>query len=265
MPKLSDHPSRKAAKLCLLGDSGSGKTGALGSLAVAGRDLFIMDYDNGLDFLVHMLKKQKPEALAKINYFTFVDKLKSVGGMIIPDGVPKAFSAGTEFLTSGRLPNGENLGPIDTWPAERILVIDSGSFMAKAVMRWCEMLGISKDKRQVYQEAQHRFEMLIAMLYSTEVKCSVIITFHIDFIVADGFTKGYPATIGKALGPEIPKYFNAVLQCKTKGTGEQARRVISTVPEALVDLKIPLLPKECPAELPVETGLETYFKMILEA
>ena len=263
MPRLSQHKSQKRVKICLLGDSGSGKTGALASLAEAGRELVILDFDNGLDFLVHLLRKRKPEALEKIRYVTLRDKYKAVGGQMIIDGVPQAFATAMNLLTNWNA-DGENLGPISSWPPERILVIDSASFMAKACLDWCEALGVSKDGRAVYFEAQSRFENAIAMLTSDSVNCSVILSFHIHMVQTDQVIKGYPATIGRALGPDIPKYFNAVLRCKTKGTGPAAARVISTAPEAMIDLKVPLLPSECPSELPIETGLEQYFKLLTE-
>lgn len=259
MPKLSSHP--RGVKLALLGDSGSGKTGALASLAFAGRELFILDFDNGLDILTQLLRSN-PAALDRVRAITLTDKLKSIGGQILPDGVPTAFSRAMNLLTNWT-DGEENLGPLTSWPAERVLVIDSGSFMSKAAFRWMEALGVSKDARAVYGEAQKRIENCIALLCSDQVKCSVIVTFHIALIDNEqGVFRGYPATIGRALGPEIPKYFNTVLQCRVRGVGASLRRVISTVPDGLVDLKAPVLPGSLPSELPLETGLDEFFKKL---
>ena len=57
MPKGSAHTSAIITKMLLIGASGSGKTGALASLAAAGYKLRILDYDNGLDFLMRYMRK----------------------------------------------------------------------------------------------------------------------------------------------------------------------------------------------------------------
>ena len=49
MPNLSKHQSSEFTKLLLMGDSKSGKTGALASLVLAGYKLRILDFDNGLE------------------------------------------------------------------------------------------------------------------------------------------------------------------------------------------------------------------------
>ena len=51
MAKLSAHKESKPFKGMIIGDSGSGKTGSLASLAAAGYKLVIMDFDSGLDIL----------------------------------------------------------------------------------------------------------------------------------------------------------------------------------------------------------------------
>ena len=56
MPALSDHQSSQTTKMLFIGDSGSGKTGALASLAAAGYNLRILDVDNGVDILANLLR-----------------------------------------------------------------------------------------------------------------------------------------------------------------------------------------------------------------
>jgi hypothetical protein len=57
VPQATKHQSHRTTKLLNLGDAGSGKTGALASLAKAGQRLIILDFDNGLDILIGLLKK----------------------------------------------------------------------------------------------------------------------------------------------------------------------------------------------------------------
>ena len=49
MTSFKDHISTQRAKLMIVGDSGSGKTASLASLANAGYNVRILDFDDGLD------------------------------------------------------------------------------------------------------------------------------------------------------------------------------------------------------------------------
>jgi hypothetical protein len=91
MPNLKDHQSSQFTKLLLIGDSGSGKTGALTSLVGAGYKLRIWDFDNGLDPLVQHVRRTAVDKLGNIEYHTLRDRKKSspIGPVI--DGPPKAF------------------------------------------------------------------------------------------------------------------------------------------------------------------------------
>lgn len=264
MPSLATHQESNSIKMLLIGDSGTGKTGALASLVEAGYKLNILDFDNGLDILVNALKA-KPNAkelLAKVNYETCIDKMKAVSGNMVADGMPNAFSKAMNLLTNWKTPT-EDLGPVSNWNKDTILVIDSLTFMSHAAFRLSEVMINSKDPRQHYGDSQKRIENCLGLLYSPVIKCHVIIISHITFIEVDtGITKGYPTSIGKALSPQIPRYFNTVLQCRLKGSGETARRVIGSVPTGLIDLKTPLLPGKLPSELPIETGLADFFKVL---
>jgi len=62
----------------------------------------------------------------------------------------------------------------------------------------------------------------------------------------------YPIALGQKLPAKIGGYFNVVLQAVRVGSGVGARRVLRTVPEEDVDIKVPLLPKTVPAEVPID-------------
>ncbi len=264
MATLSQHQSQNATKLLLIGDSGTGKTGALASLVQAGYELVILDFDNGLDILVNVLRFQPNagELLSRVRFETVTDRMKAVGGLMIPDGVPQAFSKAMNLLTNWKTTD-EDLGPVSSWNENRVLVIDSLTFMSDAAYRFTEVTSGSKDGRMVFFEAQKKIENCLGLLYSPLIKCNVIVIAHIAFIETDNnLTKGYPATVGKALSPKVPRYFNAMLQVKRKGTGDTAKRVIASVPDGLIDLKTPLPAGKIPNELPIETGLAEYFKVL---
>src|SRR6185369_4873204 len=84
MPSLSSHHSSETTKLLFIGDSSSGKTGALASLAAAGYKLRILDFDNGIDVLKHWLThpnssylKTNPSCLDNVHYVTLTDPMKA--------------------------------------------------------------------------------------------------------------------------------------------------------------------------------------------
>lgn len=269
MPSLIQHQSQTSVKLLLIGDSGTGKTGSLFSLILAGYTLVILDFDNGLDILVNAIKdycKKNPgadfEKLAgRVKFQTCTDKFKSIGGTMMVDGTPTAFSTAMNLLTNWKTAD-EDLGSPSSWGPDKILVLDSLTFMSDAAFRYVETVGGFKDPRQTYGEAQKKVENCLGLLYSPGIKCNVIVTSHIAYIEVQGISKGYPSSIGKALSPQIPRYFNTMLQVKSIGAGVTAKRVIASVPSGVVDLKTPLLPGNIPAELPIETGLADYFKVL---
>src|SRR6185312_12516236 len=74
MPTLADHPSSSVIKLLNIGESKTGKTGALASLVKAGYTLHILDYDNGLDILQTALRGDNA-ALARVHFATLRDTI----------------------------------------------------------------------------------------------------------------------------------------------------------------------------------------------
>ncbi len=264
MPRLSAHQSQTTKKVLLIGDSGSGKTGSFVSLVKAGYNLRIIDFDSGLDILYNILKKEPnaKELLERVAYVTLRDKMKPVGAKLIPDGIPSAFSGALKLLDHWKTED-EDLGKVTDWTEKEVLIIDSFTFMCKNAFRYVEAVNGFKDQRQTYGETQRLVENVLGLLSSTLIKCNVIVTSHITFIDIDGgLTKGYPASVGKALSPQIPRYFNSVLETKTKGTGANAKHVILTVPDGLIELKNSGAPGAVPPELPIETGLADFFRLI---
>ncbi len=261
MAKLSAHPSQSVTKMLAIGNSGSGKTGALASLVRAGYELAILDYDNGLDILRSALgvdnthvEGQYPE----VEFETLIEKRKMVAGQLVLDGLPSVLPRTLKLLNDW-----PGLGPVSTWGPKRVLVIDSLTFLSKAIFEWVEATFHYKDGRQNYMEAQKRIENLLGLLYSPTIPCNIYVASHITYIdVAEGVAKGYPACVGRALSPQIPRYFNTVVEFRIQGAGSMAKRIIATRPSGLIDLKTATLPNAIPGELPVDTGLATLFRLL---
>jgi hypothetical protein len=264
MPSLAEKKSSQPLKLLLIGDTGSGKTGALASLLLAGYEMFILDFDEGTDVLQSALKGKLDTVKCHIE--TLQDSYTQIGTGL---GVlsPKAFPQAIKFLgTSGWIDSvsKENFGKVSTWDKKRILVIDSLTFMGKAALNYVTANN-NRAGQQPWQSdwgtAMSMLEKSLAILYSSDVKCNVVILSHVKYQENEegAVTKGFPTALGKNLPPEVGRYFNMMLYAKTKGVGDNTKRVIYTKPEGVVGAKCPIL--NAPRELPAETGLAEIFKL----
>lgn len=149
-----------------------------------------------------------------------------------------------------------DFGPVNTWGKDDVLVLDSFSTLAKNAYYFSQMLNGrlgARDQGYDYQrdvgEAQSQLTRLLELLYDSNIKCNVIVISHIVWVdesqgvaarprtpTQDGpqiFSNpdGYPSAIGRALSPQMGKYFNDVFIVRQDGTGAGVRRTISTVPQ----------------------------------
>lgn len=257
MTSLSEYVSQKPIKMLCVGDSGLGKTGALASLAKAGFNLKILDYDNGLGILAALLKND-PAALARVEYHTLQDTFIGVGNIIKPQGQPKAFMSGLAQLNKWK-----DLGRND------IIVLDTLSHMSNAAL----VMVLSMNNRaglhpwqSDWGQAMDMIEGVLKILYSDSIKCHVIVNAHITYVGGelDDTTKQivgakpYPNTLGQKLPPKVGQYFNTMLHFDNSGFGANAKKVIRTIPVSQLGVKSEIL--GLPKELPLESGLADFFK-----
>jgi len=254
MPKGSEHKSANITKMLLIGESGSGKTGALASLAVAGYKLRIIDLDNGLDYLMNYMRKRHPDKLDNIEYVSIRDKMKATSAGFIPAGVPNAYTKAI-----GLMDKWEDGTRPSEWGHDYILVVDSLTFLGNAAHNWKEALNPgAKEPRTIFYAAQQAVEEVLAALTGDDFNANVIVTSHVRWMErGDGTTKAFPTAIGGALGPKIPTYFNSLCLCETVGSGATTKRQIRTAPTVFLDLKNPA---DISAPLPIESGLADFFK-----
>lgn len=257
MPVLEAPKAQNITKLLLIGDSGSGKTGSLASLVKAGFRVRILDLDNKVQngILPQAILAQCPDKIGAVDYEARRDKLKSSALGYIADGVPTAYTGALGLLdkwSDGSLPK--------DWGPDTILVLDSLTFFADAAFNWAKAMNPSaKDPRQWYGTAQDGVEHTLAVLTAASFNTNVIVISHVSWQNRpDGTMKGYPSSVGQALGPTIPAYFDNMALCQTTSGG---KRTIQTAPTALVDLKNPASFKMAPT-LPIETGLADFFKTL---
>lgn len=267
MAKLEDHQSSLTTKLLLLGDSGSGKTGALASLAQAGFNLRIVDLDNGIDVLANLLRdpagKYGKEALSRVEYETFTDPMKNVNGKLIPKAAT-VWQRTAKALDNWSPPGcSASLGPISSWTSQDVLVIDSLTMLGNAAINFVLSMNArlgGRIEQGDWFQAQQLVESLLQMLYDEGVKCNVIVIAHVAYIGEDnGPQKGYPATPGKALSPKVGRYFNNTLMVRSTGSGTNIARKILTNSVPMVELKTSA-PTRMKPEYPLATGLAEIFK-----
>ena len=258
MPQLSEHTSGKYTKLMYIGTSGTGKTGSLTSLVKAGYKLRILDLDNGVEVLKNFIMKECPEKISLVDYESCRDKYKAGPLGPVIKGSPKAYVEATKLMTKW---SDESI-PAE-WGKDTIFVLDSLSSLGRAALAWATgMNPTARDGRQWYNTAQQSLETILALLTDEAFHANVIVISHVTLQeMPDSSVKGFASAIGKALGPNIPKYFNTLIQAETKGSGTATKHIIRTVPTGLIDLKSPA-PFKLDATLPLGTGLATIFEKL---
>ena len=256
--KITDRTEPKYIKLLYIGDSGSGKTGSLVSLLQAGYTLRILDMDNGLDALQYFTRKANPALLENIDVLTYRDKYVAdpVRGLRV-SGRAKAYTQALSALTKW---DDESV-PAE-WGADTILVLDSLTAFGRAAFNWAQGMNPTvKDGRQWYGTAQESVRKVLELLTDDDFRCNVIVCSHIQTLTDEhgSITGTQINAIGKALGPDIPKFFNTLIGAMSRGSGDNVKRTIQTAPTNTIDYK---LPAELEKTLPLETGLATVFKVL---
>lgn len=276
MPPINRHQSAKTTKMLLLGDSGSGKTGSLCSLAAAGYNVRVIDLDNGLDICKNLLTSPNSpykSGAEHFNYITITDPMKIASGKLIP-AKATVWNRASNLLYNWKEVKpqdaeetwiGDDFGSVLSWTTNEVLVIDSLTMLCTAALNFVLAMN-GRLGGQVQQNdwfaAQNLIESLLQMLYDDAVKCNVIVCCHITIHGEDGGAqRGLPLSLGKALSPKIGRYFNSCLMAKSSGQGANVKQKILTRTNGIVELKNTAPLKVLP-EYPLETGLVDYFKAV---
>ena len=231
MSTFDTHKKESRARIIVAGDSGSGKTGLLASVANAGYRLCIIDADNGLDILDAYLTD---DGRARTHFISLQDDIKAKSS---------AWGQFVKILNNGWVDGDEDLGHINTWGSDTVLVLDTLNFLGKSAMRAVmSRAGRSLDSHpelQHWGEAQRYVEARIAFLCSPSIKCHIIVNTHLNGVTDDvGRSRDYPATgTGKALGFHIGDYFNTLVRLDIKAMPNDVKRIIRTVSDHKMSLK----------------------------
>lgn len=257
MPTLDEPESESPIKALLLGNSGSGKTGALISLARAGYNLHIADFDKGTSILRN-LARNEPDVLKRIEVEVFTDKYKNMGARVFPYQI-RAWAKAMDTLT--------------TWTTQyntldHIVVVDSLNFATKAAFNWVlQLAGRLQAPKEIqdWLAAQDLVESFLYKLYGEETQCHVIMTSHIQYYgtndAGSDIKVGYPMTaVGRSFSPKVPRFFNTCVLARTSGTGQALKREIWTAPIDFVDLKAEAI--DIKKAYPLDKGLAGLFQDI---
>ena len=220
MPALVDSKI-PFVKALLLGDSGAGKTGALVSLVAAGYKVRILDLDNKVatGILPKAIMRVCPQKIGNVDYISLRDKKKASALGPIFDGVPQSFTKSMELLNKwedGSVPS--------QWGPDVVFVLDSLTFLGDAAFNWAKSMNSgAKDPRQWFYTAQQATEDVIGLLTSQNFQTNVIVIAHVSWSnktdsTGAVLTKGYPASIGKALDNTIPAYFDSMILAQASMT-----------------------------------------------
>lgn len=285
MPSGSKHQGATLVKGLLLGDPGSGKTGALTSLIAAGYKLRVYDFDNLLGTLVSFIMHECPDKIDNLAYQTFTDKLKGTDMPIMMmgnamkvmpnnDGTPKAYVNALHQLDHWKDPDGDDLGNPGSWGPDTVVVLDSLTSVSEAAFRYCQAINPGgREPQALYHAAQQLIMNLLSMLVAKEWNVNVLVLCHLaytrkprsqeaknDMTVHETLElgKGYPRSVGSALNEIIASKFNTCLLMEDKGNDV---RVIHTKSTMLVDLKNPV-PFAGHDQLPIKDGLATFFRAV---
>jgi len=260
MVALSENKSSKFVKLMYIGDSGTGKTGSLVSLVAAGYKLRILDMDNGVPVLRNYIQEQCPDNMHLVDYETCRNKYKMTDGGPIVSGAANAYIKATKLMTKWS----DDTVPSE-WGPDTVFVLDSLTGLGRSALEWARSMNMNaRDGRQWYNTAQRSIETILALLTSDSFECNVIVISHIQYIEnEDEPRRGFANSVGKALGPIIPSYFNTMICAEMTGIGKNATRSIRTVPNHLIALKNPA-PFKLDEKLPLGTGLATLFENLKE-
>lgn len=262
MAAMDAHEQSEFIKMLLISPNGGGKTGSLVSLVKRGYKLRVLDFDNGTEILKNLVRAQCPDKVKNVDIESHSDNYSMQGTKLKPVLPLKGFSGGMKVLTDW-----PGLGKPSTWGNDAVLVLDSLTLMGKMILNHVLSLnGRLGEQPQIqdWGQAMDLQENVMAMLYSADFRCHVIVTSHITFVQPEGEVQqfGFPSALGSKLPPKIGSYFNSTLFIGDEGVGAAKKKVIYTKSKGLIQCKTsaPGIVKDT---YPIETGLADYFEALV--
>lgn len=268
------------AKVLLMGGTGTGKTYVIRTLIEAGITPFVIFTEPGMESLSDL--DSHPYHWTYIPPVTSDwSTLEAIGKTVnsvtwealskMTDANRKKYGqwldviqANNDFVCDEC---GEHFGDVQSWGTDRALVMDSLTGFSQMAFRLHIGGKIAKSMPE-YQVAQ---EMVMRVLdaWTTSTRCWFVMTAHEEreADMETGAIKRMPSSVGKAIAPQIPRFFSDVIECvrtgtkfswdtATVGADTKARNVpvSSTLPPSFVPLVEAWKAKGGVIEAPAETA-----------
>lgn len=255
MPLRSD----EKVNILLEGQIGTGKTSALKTiLETTDKELFILACEPGIHTIMNEVPKEHQDRLhwhyvppATTDWDILIDNAEKVNKLPM-DALQKAnmhrsdyqqfiqiLSAMANFTCQKpdcACGNKEH-GAVDSWDASRVIAIDGLTGLSKMAMDL--VVGAKPIKTQPeWGVAQDNLRRFLDKMTS-DTKCSFVLIAHMDKKIdqVNGGSYLTVSTLGQALAPDIPKFFDEVIYVYREGE----KYFWSTV-ESRTALKSRLLP-----------------------
>lgn len=254
-------------KILMLGDPGAGKTGSLASLAKAGYNLRIMDFDNGTEILRNLLTPEEYErcSIVPLQDHRTARRLPVLGAgntvqgytvRAIPnkaDAWQRAINLVFDWKTEKH-----SYGSIYDWTSNEVLVLDSLTHMWRAAMTFVLAINNRLGNNPTQPEwgtCQGMITDVLSTFFDASVRCNVVFCAHIAYDQDQNeVLHGLPSGPGRALNKEIGTYFNHTIRATTVGK----KHTIVTQSDGTVELKT-AVPNRIKPSYSIETGLAEYF------
>lgn len=231
------NPSIPGVNVMLMGPAGTGKTHSIGTLVESGLEVFYVAMEPGLESLngyftdrgqpvpdnlhTHIVKAPQASfseliaAATKVNTMNLDSLAKSV------DMHRDKYNQFLELLralsdfTDQR--TGKTYGPVDSWDASRVLVLDGLTGVCNAAMTLV-VGGKAVRSQSDWGIAQGQVENIIRKLCN-DCKCHFILLSHVERETDQvlGGVKLMASALGKALAPKLPPMFSDVILCVREG------------------------------------------------
>lgn len=224
-----------APKVLLMGEIGCGKTRSIRTLVDAGVEVFFIATEPGFESILGDIPPEKLHWTYVQAYKSSMDSLMATAKLVQQSDIEQIkkmpgqnrqkynqwfdlLSACNNFI-DGR--TGKAYGDVFALGPNQALVIDSLSGINnmavnllagdKPCMSWPE-----------YDAAQFNIRQFVNTL-TQGLKCWFVLTCHIERETdpATGLVRLMASTVGKALAPQLPKFFSEVILCKKRIQGDK--------------------------------------------